>query len=166
MSILPRWNPYRCMRGQADPSGAPGRALVELYNNSTGADLLLLWNVVIGNGGNPPGARAGIEQGHTATNAETVGSLMSGEAIKPGLLFSATNPAQLTADYMLNDGGGGTYLFGFPVPIAVLQPGFSFFMQVNGSSGNDIPVGFVWQAVHPEDLQGRHCHICDGPTPP
>lgn len=162
MSYLPRWNPYRCMRGGADPTANNNFAIAELYNNSTGADLLLVWFISHGHGGNAPPIAVGTEQGHTATTLGTATPLVSGWTPQAGLIYYDNTATAVPADYWLSDNSTPTPLYGVGMPLSVLQPGWSFFIRTMGSSTVDVPLGFIWQAVHPEDLLYRHCPICDG----
>lgn len=164
MSHLPRWNPFRCMRGTADPQGSSSRPLVELYNNGTGADLLLIWSVAMGSGAAAPGVSAGVEQGHTAQTRGIETPVVTGWMPQSGQIFSATSSSALTLDYGCTGSSAALPLQGSGVPICVLQPGWSFFLQNRSTGNNDIPIGIIWQAVHPDDLMGKRCAICDRGT--
>jgi len=78
-----------------------------------------------------------------------------------GQIYTAVTSNALTADFRFAASNTYPPLLGHGVPICVLQPGWSFFLQTNGTSSSDLPTSIIWQALHPEDLQYKPCKICD-----
>lgn len=141
-------------------AGITNYKVASLYNNSTAAELLCLWTVVpnTASGKAPAVARSGS----FGSLGEVVNTLVSGGARLAGQIFVSDEAAVLTNDFEFFTASAiATYLQA-GVPIAILQPGWSFSVSEIQTGQTGTQVSFLWQSIHPEDLEDRHCYACDG----
>jgi hypothetical protein len=152
-----RVNPRRCARGTVPEFTPTNLGTVALFNNSSGAELLLVLAVALESTAQP--LYIGFTQQKLGTVQTTAGPLMSGEAMPPGQVTKLDTASALIGDVWTNSNIVLTSTLNSPLPWAVLQPQWSFFIQDTGT-GDPMGASFIWQAVHTDDLWGRPCAIC------
>lgn len=152
------------MRGAIVLTSASNLATAALYNNGSGAEALAVWVI------NPETPSTTSVPVTVVQGTSTIGS--AGGVIHPlvstgfkyaGALYSVDTATAITPDFMIcaiNEAANPVYP---GLPIAILSPGWAIVTQQETGGGADISCGFIWQAVHPEDIDGRHCDVCDGP---
>jgi hypothetical protein len=158
---LPKIRPRRMMRGADLTSiGITNFKTTNLYNNSTGAEMLCVWAIKPNHpaGPLPVVVRSGLQ----GAVSETVNTLVSGGARLAGQISVADEAAILTPDYFVADINQTDTSTPSGVPYALLQPGWSLSVGAIQTGKTGAQCGFIWQAVHPQDLDGHHCQICDG----
>jgi hypothetical protein len=168
--MIPRINPRQLARGVVvSPTTILNMPLYGLYNNSTGAHALVVRDVRVNrtNGTLAPGAAQaalpvtmGTTRGLTMATTVVGVPIVSGDATPPGQLFYFDDPADEPYDFSVNFNGPQDSMWGNPYPLAILLPGWQFFVQDfygvmnNNSSNGPNGVSFVWQAVPAEDIDG------------
>jgi len=149
--VYDRFLPSRTMRSGANPATPSGRACHMLFNNSTGAFALLLWNILAyPGGGNPVGAALTQTSAGTATGV-TISPFISGGQIGPGQhlygdgAFTAINP-----DLILGAVTGQTSWM-VDKPVMALLPGWGCAVQVL-TSGVALRLSFIWSYIDAAEL--------------
>lgn len=148
------------MRGLNVPSQSTNYATTSLFNNSTGRDLLALWAIGIQTQGGGFTIYGAAFQGSLGTVSGTVAPLVTGDAPQYGQIYYADSATPITPDYQFANYLSPVYTQPFGMPYTILQPQWSYVIQDIGTGTLDV-VSFLWQAVHREDLEGRHCPECD-----
>jgi hypothetical protein len=140
------------MRGRGEVSGAAHFATVSLYNNSTGAQVLVVRDLHVDSNGEPIGT--GYVSGTIGTHTGLEASLLVGDAIKPGLVYTLDDTTLLSYDWGSTNGTAVDAWWPHDFPFAVIQPGWSLFVQCNnrGATPADYIVSFAWEAITSDEL--------------
>lgn len=124
-----------------------------LYNDSNDGSLFLIWDMTVTIGRDKAGAipfcsAAGqIQQGSTVSFgvSQPVGaSIFYGQSSTAGIFWQDTNPPGLsfTQYTFLDDAGSWRWNHNFP--FAVLQPGFSYVVEILGTN-SDCSISMVFE---------------------
>jgi hypothetical protein len=153
-----RFNPYRSMRGAASLVGPTNNGTIALYNNGAGADILGVWMVTSLVAGGV--VFVSFQAGQVGTAAGTVAPVVTGEPPQSGLITSLDT----ATIYQNGIGILAAYPVGDALPIGkfpsyFLQPKMSLVVQAE-SPAQDTRAAFLWQAMHPADMEGRPCPVC------
>ena len=148
------------MRGAFANSGAvTNYETMSLYNNGAGADLLVVWWANV-QSGNVDYLNAASIQGPVGTMVGAVAPIITGDSTLSGTIYELDDANQIVPDLFIESGlYNGNQIFS-TIPLAILQPGWSFVVQDTATGGTG-EASFIWQNVHPEDLEGRPCRICE-----
>ncbi len=157
--FYPRFNPYRAMRGGLLAGSPTNLGTLSVFNDSTGADLIAIWGVLSTEAITLQQA-FGATQGALGAATGTMQSYITGEPRKAGQLNYLDTTTVLAPSLVLNGVYSQSVTILPPVPLAILQPGWSCYVQ-NQNAARVLSVSFLWQAVHIEDLRGIYCPICD-----
>lgn len=146
-----KWfRPRQAALGFANPSGT-GPLAAALYNNSTGAQLIVIRSVQWGEGGGFAGGFA-MQLIH-GTNGTLVGPgvpFITGDNIPAGRIYANNGPVTITPQMSWSAFSSGIVT---TLPIAILQPGWSaVFSDINSSGAVSADVGFLWEAIEPDEL--------------
>lgn len=144
------FRPRQAARGGVGAVTPTNYATFALFNNSTASQLLIVRAVSYGIN-SAPVQWGMIEARLTGTPGQT-GNYFPSMGELPGLVDFSDQPAILPGDYV--DGYSletSVSLAPFPFPLAVIEPGWSFFIQAT-SMGNPSAAGFIWEAIFPEEL--------------
>lgn len=150
------------MRGAYTAATSTNYATGSLYNNSTGAEMLALWYVYVH--GDATFMACVTINGTLGSKVGAVAPVVGGELTRAGQLYYVDNATAQTPDIFIGDDNGTAGIFASRVPVAVIQPGQSF-VTASRTTGTTLYFAYLWQIVHPEDLDGKHCAVCDGPRP-
>lgn len=145
-----KWfRPRQAMRGFISQTGNSNFGTCLLYNNSSASHLLVVRSIMP-----TPDLSSnytvGVIQGLQGTAGGTVQSVMAGDANKPGML-SSLDAAAAYAQYVSILNPQFTFNFDLSVPLFVLPPGWSAFVQDLGGGAN-IDCAFLWEAIYPDEL--------------
>jgi hypothetical protein len=155
----PRLNPYRCARGGVGPFTSTNLATISVFNNSKGPELVIVWFLEYFT--NATTIYLGSINQSLGTVQTTIAPLVTGNTVFAGQLFKLDTATVLPKDlaFELNPILQNTLI---PrLPWAILQPGWSFFMQ-SDTSGSALSGSFIWQSAHMEDvIPGLRCAICE-----
>jgi hypothetical protein len=157
----PRLNLRRCARGSLKSFGNPAQySQVALFNNSPAQDLLLVRGIFVGFAADYPPALFYIGGLQGASPSAGV-PIVTGDAALPGQLTAYQTSTVPPADfYMAPVATQNSSAWSADFPIAVLQPGMSLVVSMIDPN-LQVYAGFYWQAIHQNDLDGRHCPTCD-----
>ena len=155
---LPKMRPQRCMRGGVLPFTPTNLGTVSLYNNSTGAEVLVIWYV--NTNSSDTVLQAGIIQGKQGTAQTTVAPLITGNPIFAGQVCKLDTTTVMPFDQCFQYGQNPSASINADLPWAILQPGWSFVVQDTGDA-DEMCCSFVWQAAHVADIYESHCTVCD-----
>jgi len=138
--------PRRASRGAVSSATNGNTAECSLYNNSTGAQILVVRSIL------QPIAATSVglyyHQGPLGSLSGTIAPMIPDMPAHPGLLYQYNNPAPGTPDFYLpNPGGYPTWDHDFP--IAMLPPNWSLVVSGPGSSA---PVSFLWDWLYAQEL--------------
>jgi len=148
------------MRGAYTASSATNYSTFSLYNNGSGADMLVVWAIWFNDGASGYVANVAAYQGTLGAKLGLVVPFITGYTQQSGLLYWDDDATQITPDFYTQTFPGQGLSIPASIPYAILQPGWSYVAQ-SGGTGNAGSVGWIWQLVHPEDVIGRRCSICD-----
>jgi hypothetical protein len=157
----PRLNLKRCARASLKSFGVAAQyAQVALFNNSPSQDLLLVRGIFVGFAADYPPALFYI--GGLQGAGPIVGvPIVSGDAALPGQVTAYSTSTVPPADfYMAPVATQNSSAWTADFPIAVLQPGISLVVSMIDPN-LQVYAGFYWQAIHPNELDARHCPTCD-----
>lgn len=156
--------PWRMARGTFIAATAGGtNSFVALYNDGTGAELLALWGIVAAADGTAPIIQTWQARGTVGSLKNKGQPLWGNSGGLAGAIYSGTLASLPTADMYLPGTGGnapGIAEYTWEHPIAIIDPGWLFGAGHFTQAASDYPT-FVWEVVHPEDVYGQPCHICD-----
>lgn len=144
------FRPRQAARGGVATVVPTNYATFALFNNSTASQLLIVRAVSYGINGAP--AQWGMFMGRLTGTPGQTGNYFPSMGELPGLVDYSDQPAILPGDFV--DGGSQTTLTSIPplpFPLAVIEPGWSFFVQGTLKSFNST-AGFIWEAIFPEEL--------------
>lgn len=144
------FRPRQAARGGVGEVTPTNYATFALFNNSTASQLLIVRGVSYAIGSRPP-QWGMIEERLTGTPGQT-GNYFPSMGALPGLVDYSDQPAILPGDFV--DGYSGATnasLPPLPFPLAVIEPGWSFFIQ-GMITGGGSSAGFIWEAIFPEEL--------------
>lgn len=140
----------------ATPTNLGGLAL---YNNSQGAELLVVWFWSL----SPDGANLGgigVFKGKPPGSAVTPSPLVTDEAIYAGQLVQLDTTTVYARDFVTGFTAVPQGDLSPMLPWAVLQPGWSLVLQ-DQTTADPCAANIIWQVAHPQDLYGKDCQICD-----
>lgn len=133
------------MRGAVVITSPTHFATAALYNNSTGAYVLVVRDLNAVTNGFPIVASL---HGTIGTHTGTEAPLITGEAVGPGLVYSLDDASAITPDYAL---GSFTQFHDFPY--AVIYPGWSLVVQDTVAAVTvPAPYAFIWEYIEPDEL--------------
>lgn len=141
-----KWfRPRQAMRGGYQVASSTNHATWALYNNGTGAQVLMVRSAGATANGEPVIASL---QGTNGTHLGTEHHFITGDAPGPGQVFYVDQVASITPD------GGVPIPCSFSdLPIAVLLPGWSLLMQDNNPPLTVPSCGsFVWEYITIDQL--------------
>lgn len=154
------------MRGAGYVSATVGQySVVGLLNDSSGAEMLAVRGITV------PGENTSDAVGMYFTRFDstylmganqTLGAVVTGEPPRAGKIVQNSSTSRPALDFYLPGSTGNYPASLWPsFPIAVLQPGW--ILNISSQDTNVwIFVGFMWEAVHIEDLMpGLRCPTCD-----
>jgi hypothetical protein len=149
-------NLRRCARGHIFDNGESTNTTVALTNDSTGAELILVWQMLFDNDsdGTPQLSYQQIKPMSTVGN---VTPLVPGDAPPPGTL---TGGDQAT-HYVVDGRAQSAQAFYWPAtfPFAVLLPGWSLAVQNDtGNLTGKLGMFFFWEAILPKYFDRMHTH--------
>lgn len=148
--------PYRPRRIASqlaiEGAGAGLYPAVGLYDDSSGAELLIVRSLrVLGGGG--VGVELSHLAGHLAAGTGVRGvSMVAGEASLPGLLEQTALAALPTADYVIIPGAAGDAWWPHDYPVRVVQPNETLRI-VGTQTGTNLIIAISWQSIYPEELE-------------
>jgi hypothetical protein len=150
-----KWfRPRQAARGYLLDTSGISHPTGGLYNNSTGAHVLIVREListalpsVTGNVG------WAYVQGMPGTVGGTVTPLIPMQGALPGQLWSADLAFYYTPDFLppAVAGSGNFSYWGHEFPLAVLPPGWSIALAGALASG-DVVLSVMWEAIYPEEL--------------
>lgn len=151
-------NLRRCARGRIVDSGEMTNTTIALTNNSSAAELLLVWQFVADTTADDP-AQFSYQQIAPMDTSGVVQSVVPGDALPPGLLTSGDQPTAFTPDFAPaafpnNDYWPATF------PFAVLPPGWSLVLQPVGGGTGGISANFWWEAILSKYFDRMHSALC------
>jgi len=154
-------NYRRCMRAAYYVTSFSNTPVFSLYNNGSGADLLVLW-YLYSYFDTANFALQYFEQAKRGSPQGTVQPLVSGDMQQAGVLYYNDDASPPTVYSFMGQGEmAGLPTISATIPIGILQPGWSAGIIPDTTSSAHVGAGFVWQACHAEDLSGKPCRICD-----
>jgi len=150
--MWPRINLYHCMRGYAENFGGSGAHGVGLFNDSPQNHYLVLRDVRSGSTSGTSMVVRSAQPQAPVTPLGTVVTVVTGEALGPGVLYSVNDTAfPVPADYPLGRGSGIQAGWVHEFPFAVLQPGWS--LEALMVAGVATWIGFWWEYVTPAEMR-------------
>jgi len=156
-------DPLRMARGSTYQGQSAGTYTTQgVYNDSTGAELIVVWSMVLAAGSGSTLAASGVRQGPLANLVGHGTSLLTGQAARVGTMCYESLAAVPASDGTYAEFANTSTAFtGFRHPIAVLQPGWTFLIAAL-TQNSDIRTSLFWEVIHYEDLlESVHCPICD-----
>ena len=151
-----RFNPYRAMRGASYSQAATNLATFGLYNNTRGAELLVLWIASCIFGGD---IISGLHQGLAGTVQTNTTPFMPSQAPTAGQVTFQDTASVISYDLAPVFQNNLAPHMNPIVPWIVLEPGWSYLFQ-DQKTGQTDSMSFIWQSVHREDLSGMPCSVC------
>jgi hypothetical protein len=142
------------MRGHISQAAVSGQdSFGVLYNNSTGPELLAVWNLQAGNNAAAQSYLVNSVQGipSGATSGGFIETLYTGEAPLAGALYSGSVVSAPTASYEITQFPTAAFGWNQDKPLALIKPGWG--LQVTENISNSIVhLSIVWSAVTADDL--------------
>jgi hypothetical protein len=145
-----KWfRPRQANRGVISLAGPTNSATLSLFNNSTGAHLLVVraWSVapttamqvLIASQRGPQGSAGGV-----------VTPIVAGEAAQAGALYSLDTATALTPDWIAPvQTNWATWAQDFP--FAIVMPGWSLSFQ-DSTAAETMYLAIFWEAILPDEL--------------
>lgn len=159
MRSVPKPRPYRCMRGGVILTTPTNLGGLALYNNSSGAELLVVWLAAIqGTAGNS--TTMGVFKGKPPGTSVAASPMITDQAVYAGQLVQLDTTTTYPVDVATGFGIGSNSYIAALLPWVVLSPGFSWVMQ-DYTTADPWFGSIIWQSSHVDDLRGHPCHICD-----
>lgn len=145
------FNPLRAARGAAQTFSAPNHGAAALFNNSTGAHILRVWQAA---GSGSVGVFFGtyyLRGRLTNHDQGTIAPLYTDQGVPPGTIDTDNLAVMPLVDFwpvIIVEPAMG---LGSPYPFALLRPGWSLVV-VDSNSNQNYSLSFLWDYVYPEDL--------------
>ncbi len=151
-------NLRRCARGYVTNSGAATNTTVSLYNNSSSAELLLIWQI-----NNDSTSQAQMQWSYQQlapfTTTFTPAAIVPGDAPPPGIISTGDLATELPFDTLLEGFQQGQY-WPATFPFAVLLPGWALVGQPQGGGTGQIGANFFWEAILSKYFDRMHSALC------
>ena len=124
-----------------------------LYNNSTGANMLVIRDISVGCATAGDLIVGGITQTILGAVAGLAVPLVAGMSSLAGLHYYADTATAISVDWFA---GAGELTGRFPhdFPLAILQPGWGFAVQ-DKTAAHQMMCSFIWEMLDPADVYFR-----------
>lgn len=139
------FRPRQAMLGSYLSTAPTHTATISLFNNSTGAQYLVVRDLFIPTVSAAP-AFVSQQQGQIGTTAGLQQPVVSSNAALPGLVFFNDTTTVYNSAWLWSNGS-----FSHEFPLAVLLPGWSFVVQAR-TGAQALAVGFIWEAIFADEL--------------
>lgn len=152
--MRPKIRPLSLYRGSYVVLSSSGgtKSVGALYNNSAGAELLVVRNWMASQSAIDSVNWLYVVQG-------TVGSLQSsgigvetGAAARPGQIWGGTVSTIPTGDWAFVSGTNVQPQWNNPYPFAIIRPGWSLVIALQLVNANSATFSFYWQVCTPAEL--------------
>ena len=147
-------NPRRCAVGYGSPE-TTGTPTVSLYNNSTGAHLLLVRDFQCRyKATDPVEIDVAIVQGvyNGSTFAMHGVPIFSGAPQPPGDIYVLDDPDSISLVFAFTTGSTPAPLWTHDFPLAVIGPGYSWVAQ-GGAAATGFNLQIFWEWMTPDDFE-------------
>jgi hypothetical protein len=121
----------------------------ELYNNSTGAQVLAVLDIqIFGESDN----RVIQQRGHLGSTAATTQPIVSSQAVGPGIVYSSLQGSQVNGLWFPSTPEFGTPAWNHDFPFNVILPGWALVFSCDaGTTGVD-SVSLLWQVCSADEI--------------
>jgi hypothetical protein len=148
-----RWKDFRprqASRGFKTTGVPTNLATISLFNNSTGAELLVVRDMTISGTASDQVAVSNVG-GQVGSSQGLVHSVVVGGAATPGLVASIDTATVYPADYSIALSTLAVFEWMHDFPFGVLLPGASLVFQVT-TAAHALSVSLLWEAVSEDQL--------------
>lgn len=149
-------NLRRCARGYVKDAGESTNTTVALYNNSLGAELLLVWQLT-GDTINSTTTQMSYQQIPPMGTVFPTQAVVPGDAPPPGILSAGDQPNAFPFDTFCQAFNEGFY-WPATFPFAVLLPAWSLALQPGGGGVGSVGANFFWEAILPQYFDRMYSH--------